>query len=105
MGNQALPKRISKLEDIAIRTIQKDTEREKIVYENWAEHQWAMGHLQAAWYMYDRWHRIGRGRGGEMTEKKIWKNPGYFPNLVKATKPGNPINVKQKKCEEKHPQN
>lgn len=48
---------------------------------------------------------LGGGGGGRWQKKKIWKNPGYFPNLVKATKPGNPINVKQKKCEEKHPQN
>ena len=52
--------KISKVEDTAIGTVQKDREREKIILEKRAKHQWAMGHLQAASYVYNWSHRIWR---------------------------------------------
>lgn len=87
-------KSTSKLDNLTVRTIQKDTRREKRVLEKWPEHWWVTGHIPTAWYMYNCSHRTWGW--GERTEKKFEKILAkVFPNLVKTTKPGNPKNVKQ----------
>lgn len=45
--------KISLLEDIVIEPIQKDTEREDNFRKKWTEHQWAIGKLYVASYMYN----------------------------------------------------